>query len=83
MRLLRLTDKGPEPIGVESRDPLGGPIGCRGRESQANYFREGGGVLPEIGCGAAGGRAGVNPGLLDTSAILGALLMVSVSPFPA
>lgn len=83
MRLFRLTDKGLEPIGVEARAPLGGPIGCGGRESQANYFREGGGVLPEIGCGAAGGRAGVTPGLLDTSAILGALLMVSVSPFPA
>jgi hypothetical protein len=36
-----------------------------------------------IGCGAAGGRAGVTQGLLDTSAILGASLMVSVNLFPA
>lgn len=83
MRLSHLTDKNREPIGVEAREPLGGPIGCGGRERQANYLREGGGVLPVIGCQASGGRAGVTQGLLDTSAILGASLMVSVSPFPA
>lgn len=49
MRLLRLTDKGREPIGVEARKPLGGPMGRGGREKQANYLREGGGVLPVIG----------------------------------
>jgi hypothetical protein len=45
MRLSRLTDKTSKPIEVESREPLGGPIGCGGRERQANDPCEGAGSI--------------------------------------
>lgn len=64
-------------------EPLGDPIGCRGREKKASERGAEGGYSTAIGCEAAGGRAGGTQGLLDTSAILGASLMVSVSAFPA
>ena len=79
----RLTDGAREPIGVGATGPPGDPIGCRGRERKANERGPGGGDRVAIGCEAAGGRAGGTQGLLDTSAILGASLMVSVSAFPA
>ena len=78
-----LTDSVREPIGVGSTGPQGDPIGGRGRERKATERGAGGGGRAVIGREAFGGRAGGTQGLLDTSAILGAALMVSVSAFPA
>lgn len=83
MRPLPLTDGACEPIRVGATGPRGAPIGCRGREREANDRGAGGGGRAAIGCEEARGRAGRTQGLLDTSAILGASLMVSVSAFPA
>lgn len=65
------------------RGTLGAPIDCRGWERKANERGAGGRVRLAIGREAAGGWEGGTQGLLDTSAILGASLMVSVSAFPA
>lgn len=83
MRPSHLTDGVCEPIGVGATGQQCDPIGCRGREREANERGAGGGGRALIGREAAGGRAGGTQGLLDTSAILGASLMVSVSAFPA
>lgn len=45
MLLSHLTDKASKPIEVEAREPLGGPIGCGGRERQANDSWEGAGSM--------------------------------------